>query len=48
MEVKYDDDLRYKGTLVEYNNGTDEWVALFDEDGEQTKIKFPNEDVQML
>ena len=34
--------------VVEYDNATDEWVALFDEDGEQTKIKFPDEDVRML
>ena len=48
VEVKYDDDVWYKGTLVEYDNATDEWVALFDEDGDQTKIKFPDEDVRML
>ena len=48
VEVKYDNDVWYKGTLVEYDNATDEWVALFDEDGDQTKIKFPDEDVRML
>ena len=47
MEVKYDDDVWYKGTLVEYNNATDECVALFDEDGDQTKI-ISDEDVRML
>ena len=28
--------------LIEYVNATDEWVALFDEDGEQTKTKLPD------
>ena len=33
VAVKYDDDIWYKGTLIEYHNQTDEWVALFDADG---------------
>ena len=33
--------LWYKGTLVEYDNATEEWIALFDEDGEQTKLNSP-------
>ena len=45
MEVKYDDDVWYKGTLVEYHKVTDEWVALFDADG---AINFPDEDVRLL
>ena len=40
MEVKCDDDVWYKGTLVEYHNETDEWVALFDADGAKTNIKL--------
>ena len=40
MEVKYDDDVWYKGTLVQYDTETDEWVALFDEDGDQTNFQM--------
>ena len=48
VEVKYDDDVWYKGTLVEYHKDTDEWVALFDADGAKTSINFPDEDVRLL
>ena len=48
MEVKYDDNIWYKGTLVEYHKQTGEWVALFDADGEKTSINFPDGDVRLL
>ena len=48
MEVKYDEDVWYKGTLVKYLKVTDEWVALFDADGAKTNINFPDEDVRLL
>lgn len=48
VEVKYDDNIWYKGTLVEYHKQTGEWVALFDADGEKTSINFPDGDVRLL
>ena len=48
VEVRYDDDVWYKGTLIEFNKSTNEWVAQFDVDGEKTSIQFPDEDIRVL
>ena len=34
VEVRYDDNVWYKGKLIEYNEDTDEWIAQFYSDGE--------------
>ena len=36
VEVRYDDDVWYAGTLTEFNTATGEWVARFDVDDEMT------------
>ena len=38
----------YKGTLEEFINSTNEWIAQFDIDEAKTTIKFPDEDVRVL
>ena len=48
VEVKYDDNIWYKGTLIEHKEQNDEWIAIFDIDGEKTTISFPDEDVRLL
>ena len=48
VEVRYDDNIWYKGTLVEFINSTNEWIAQFDIDEAKTTIKFPDEDVRVL
>ena len=48
VEVKYDDNVWYAGTLTEFNATTGEWVAVFDSDGDTTIISFPDEDVRLL
>ncbi len=45
MEVKYDDDIWYKGKLIEYHKKADKLIAQLDIDGEKT---FPDEDVHLL
>ena len=42
VEVKYDDNIWYKGTLIEHKEQNDEWIAIFDIDGEKTSITFPD------
>ena len=48
VEVRYDDNVWYKGKLIEFNAETNEWIAQFYSDGENTSIKFPDEDVRLL
>ena len=48
MEVRYDDNVWYKGKLTEFNAESNEWIAQFYSDGENTSIKFPDEDVRLL
>ena len=48
VEVKYDDGVWYKGTLIEFHKKANKWIAQFDMDGEKTSIKFPDEDVRLL
>ena len=48
MEVKYDNDIWYKGKLIEYHKRADQLIAHIDIDGEKTSIKFPDEDVHLL
>ena len=48
VEVKYDDGVWYKGTLIEFRKKANKWIAQFDMDGEKTSIKFPDEDVRLL
>ena len=43
----YDDDIWYRGKLIEFHKKTAEWIAQFDIDGDKTSIKFP-EDVHLL
>ena len=48
VEVRYDDNIWYKGTLVEFINSPNEWITQFDIDEAKTIIKFPDEDVRVL
>ena len=48
VEVKYDDNIWYKGTLVSFDVGSGGWTVAFDDDEETTIIKFPDEDVRLI
>ena len=48
VEVKYDDDIWYKGTLVSFDVVSGKWTVEFDDDEETTSVKFPDKDVRVI
>ena len=48
VEVRYDDDVWYKGTLANFDLDSGEWLVRFDDDNETTSVKFPDEDVRLI
>lgn len=48
VEVKYDDGVWYKGTLVSFDVVSGKWKVNFDDDEETTSVKFPDEDVRLI
>ena len=48
VEVKYDDGVWYKGTLVNFDVSSGQWKVEFDDDDEETFVKFPDKDVRLI
>ena len=48
VEVRYDDGVWYKGTLVNFIISTGQWKVKFDDDDEETIVKFPDADVRLI
>lgn len=48
VEVRYDDGVWYEGTLVNFDISSRQWKVEFDDDDEETFVKFPDEDVQLI
>ena len=44
----YDDGVWYKGTLVNFDISSGQWQAKFDDDDEETFVKFPDKDVCLI
>ena len=47
VEVRYDDGVWYKGTLVNFDVSSGQWKVEFDDDDEEALVKFPDEDVRL-
>ena len=48
VEVKYDDGVWYKGTLVNFDISSGQWQVKFDDDDEETLVKVPDKDVRLI
>ena len=48
VEVRYDDGVWYKGTLVNFDVLSGQWKVEFDDDDEEALVKFPDEDVRLI
>ena len=48
VEVKYDDGIWYKGTLVSFEVSSGEWRVKFDVDDEEALVIFPDKDVRLI
>ena len=46
MEVRYNDGIWYKGTLVDFDVACGQWRVEFDADDETT-VPFPDKDVRL-
>ena len=49
FEVRYDDGVWYKGTLVNFDISSAQWKVEFDDDDDkETFVIFPDEDVRLI
>ena len=48
VEVKYDDNIWYKGTLMSFDIGSGAWTVAFEDDEETTVVNFPDKDVRLI
>ena len=48
VEVRYDDGVWYKGTLVNFDISSGQWKVEFDDDDEEAFVKLPDEDVRLI
>lgn len=48
VEVRYDDGVWYKGTLANFDISSGQWKVEFDDDDEETFVKFPDADVCLM
>jgi hypothetical protein len=47
IEVRYDDEVWYKGILVNFDVFSGQWKIEFDDD-EEAFVKFPDKDVRLV
>ena len=47
VEVRYDDGIWYKGTLVNFDVFNGQWKIEFDDDDEEAFVKYPDKDVRL-
>ena len=48
VEVRYDDGVWYKGTLVNFDISSGQWKVESDDDEEETLVKSPDADVRLI